>query len=114
MANHFFGVKTIYDAGIEDFLSYIANAEAVITNSFHGTVFSILFQKQFVSVKIASTSSRAENLLNLVGLEDRFVNDDEIVSVMDKPIDYPKALARLDTARQDSLCYIHDICQQGG
>ncbi|MCR5796691.1 MAG: polysaccharide pyruvyl transferase family protein [Eubacterium sp.] len=114
MADKFFGVKTVYDAGIEDYLSYIAHAEAVVTNSFHGTVFSILFQKQFASVRIATTSSRAENLLNLTGLEDRFANDDEIVSVMEKPINYREVFVKLDAARQDSLRYIRRICQQRG
>ena len=37
--NHYRGIKTIDDAGVEEFLSYIRFADIVVTNSFHGTVF---------------------------------------------------------------------------
>ena len=42
-----FGDKQLYDVGPSEFLSYIKNAAYVITDSFHGTVFSVLFNKQF-------------------------------------------------------------------
>ncbi|MBR1483316.1 MAG: polysaccharide pyruvyl transferase family protein [Ruminococcus sp.] len=45
------------DAGIEDFLSYIRHARYVVTNSFHGTAFSVQFGHPFISVAI-ETSSR--------------------------------------------------------
>lgn len=38
----------IFDAGPREFLTYIRDAEMIFTNSFHGTVFSILFQKSFI------------------------------------------------------------------
>lgn len=68
-------VKTVKNAGVEDFLSYIYNAEYIITNSFHGTVFSILFNKKFVSVRIRSTSSRVENLLKSLDIQYKLISD---------------------------------------
>lgn len=111
-ADRFYGVETVCDAGVEQFLSYIQNAEGVITNSFHGTVFSILFQKKFVSVKLAGTSSRVENLLGILELEDRYIADEKGLRVFDEPIDYGNVLQRLDIERQNSLRYIRQFCTE--
>lgn len=67
------------DAGPEEFLSLIASAEYVVTNSFHGAVFSILFQTPFVvfgRVEQENTSSRIATLLNTFDLENRLFNSD--------------------------------------
>ena len=63
----------ILSAGIEDFLSLIYNARYVITNSFHGTIFSILFEKNFYTVKINGVNSRIENILNITELSNRCI-----------------------------------------
>lgn len=57
----------------EEFLGYIKNAEYVITNSFHGTVFSVIFHKNFfVEYNTQSgRNSRAEELLKKLGIEGR-------------------------------------------
>lgn len=78
--------KQIYDAGPCEFLGWVANAEYVITDSFHGTVFSIIFERQFYSyVALTATSSRLDNLLSLYNLRNRIVTgnnsiDGEIIS----------------------------------
>lgn len=53
------------------FLRLIKNARVVITNSFHGTAFSIIYQRNFWSCSIPYTSSRIESLLRSFGLEKR-------------------------------------------
>ena len=71
------GVKNILDAGPAEFLSLIANASCVVTDSFHGTAFSVNFNIPFytvVSVK-KKNNSRMESLLRYVGLMDRMVRD---------------------------------------
>ena len=71
----------------ETFLSLIAGASYVVTSSFHGTVFSLLFEKNFSTVKLSSqVSERMENLLDSVGLNSRLVDDVEDISYED--IDY--------------------------
>ena len=62
-----FGVDSI-KAGPDEFLSYIKNARYVITNSFHGTAFSIIYHKQFVVVPHSKTGNRVTDLLERVGL----------------------------------------------
>lgn len=101
-------VKTIYDAGVEDFLSLIDHAEAVVTNSFHGTAFSVIYEKPFLSAKVATTGSRAESLLSLLGLKSQYIsNMDEDFSLQ---IDYAKANTILSKERDKSLDYLKSIC----
>ena len=61
---------------LEHFLQGIQNAKFVVTDSFHGCVFSILFRKPFVA--IANTqrgSSRMESLLQMFNLQDHLISD---------------------------------------
>ena len=58
-----------------DFLSYINNAECVVTNSFHGTAFSILFEKKLICVAHSSKNTRLENLLKIIGSEDKQIDE---------------------------------------
>lgn len=74
------------NVGPEEWLGYIDNAEYVITNSFHGTVFSILFRKRFfceVSTKVNPSTSRLKTLLELFDLEDRIIGNyrDELLNI---------------------------------
>lgn len=65
------------NVGPREWLGYIHDAEYVITNSFHGTVFSILFSKKFfaeVSGKVNPSTSRLNSLLKLFNLENRKID----------------------------------------
>lgn len=69
--------KLKLNVGPMEWLGYIKNAEYVVTNSFHGSVFSILFGRKFfseVSEKVNPSTSRLLNLLSLFGLEDRIIS----------------------------------------
>lgn len=57
----------------DEFLSEVEGAEFVLTNSFHGTVFSIIYEKPFISMLHTSTGSRTSDLLKSVGLEDHIL-----------------------------------------
>ena len=101
-------VQTIFDAGVEDFLSLVDYAEAVITNSFHGTAFSIIYEKPFLSAKVATTGSRAESLLSLLDLKSQYVDD--INKDYTLNVDYTKVNACLENERKKSLGYLKTIC----
>ena len=61
----------------EDFLRMLSGAKYVVTDSFHGTAFSILFHKNFYSVvnpRKDNTNSRIKCLLSELGLENRMVS----------------------------------------
>lgn len=103
------GNNVIYDAlcAPGEFLSYIDKAEIVVTNSFHGTVFSLIFHKNFITVANNKRNSRMEDLLNYLGLQDRLIYDDvENIYVENlKPIDYEIVDQKLKESRE------HDIAE---
>lgn len=68
--------KVIKRMGPIDFISYIKNAEFVISNSFHGTAFSIIFEKQFVVVnRKEAINTRMRDLLRILNIEDRIISE---------------------------------------
>ena len=58
-----------------EFLGEIENAEYVLTNSFHATVFSLIYEKPFISMLHTSTGARTRDLLKTVGLESHILYD---------------------------------------
>ena len=85
---------------IEDWLSYIKYAKFIITDSFHGCVFSIIFEKQFEVLKNDSGGNgRIISLCEMLG-----------ISVNTK-IDYIQVKQRLDNIRLKSIQYIEDNLQ---
>lgn len=100
----------ILDAGPAEFLGLFQNAGYVCTNSFHGTVFSIQFQKPFFTAVAPSElaepeSSRTFSLLSTLGLTERIIGKGDTAGLEDA-IDWTAAEARLDAARQASLDYL--------
>lgn len=77
-------------ATIPEWLYLVDNAEYVITNSFHGSVFSTIFHKAFGVIpregKFAGMNTRLESLFALRGMEKRYVTDKNF-SILDVPYD---------------------------
>ena len=102
------------EIGPSRWLGYIANANIVITNSFHGTVFSILFRKPFIAVGISGRNSnlneRITSLLDRLGLSGRFVNadtrDEEIIRLLNEPVPWDEVHARLQAWRAEAWAYL--------
>ena len=67
----------IRDAGPTEFLSLIKNADYILTNSFHGTAFSLIYKKDFNVVLPSTRTSRVIDLLNEIGLMNRIVAANE-------------------------------------
>ncbi len=62
-----------YSRSVEDFLALFRDASYIVTNSFHGTVFSLIYQKPFYSIKSKSRNARIIDLLSRIGLEERIL-----------------------------------------
>lgn len=77
----------IRDAGPTEFLSLIKNADYILTNSFHGTAFSLIYKKDFNVVLPRTRTSRVIDLLNEIGLMNRIVAANECESNFEH-IDY--------------------------
>lgn len=95
---------------IPEWLRAIRDAEFVITDSFHGTVFCIIFQKNFIAIPNAGRGrDRFTSLLENLRLLDRlFVsqNVDEIESIVKRPVDFSHALQRLAELRKQSAHFL--------
>lgn len=93
---------------IEDWLCGIANAAFVVTDSFHGMVFSIIFNTPFaVCVNKQRGASRFKNLLDYFGLSDRIVrNVAELENVIDGQIDWVHVNEKLHGLRDFSLNFL--------
>ena len=100
-------VQEILTAGPSDFVGLFARAEYVVTNSFHGTVFSVNFSKSFYSVIKSrhATNSRLTSILQKLGLENRIVPiGSPLPQISD--IDYTQPTEKLSNERHHSLEYI--------
>lgn len=85
---------TIYPGPLE-WIAQISKAKFVVTNSFHGVVFSIIFKKQFIAVGLPgskiSLNARSRNLLGQLDLMDRFLANEDAhraTELISKPINW--------------------------
>lgn len=93
--------KWINNLGPNEFLSYINNAEAVVTNSFHCSLFSTLFQKKLFVVKNGNRSERMSNLFESLNLDHIMLeNEEDIKDAIDLKIDYSNINNSLQTQRK--------------
>lgn len=100
----------IYDAGPIEFLNYIYYAEKVVTTSFHGTAFSILFQKDFLALNNAASPERISNLLELTGLKSRLISSLDDIEVADEHISYSGTILHsLECEKIKGLEYLQSL-----
>lgn len=99
-----------HQAGPQELLGYIAGADYVLTDSFHGTVFSILMERPFVFCphSKADVNVRMLELLELAGLEERAEAER-----YDESIDWASVGERIARARQESVNYITTQLKEG-
>lgn len=110
-----FADHEVYEAGPWEFLWLIEHAECVITDSFHCTLFSILFEKHFWSIdrgerKGASTNNRLQALLGEVGLEHRFADPASID--LAARIDHSQTAARVAAYREQSSRLLNGFIEE--
>ena len=99
--------KVIRNASIEEFLYYIRNAECTFVTSFHGLVFSILFNKNFyyeLAKTIPNNNSRLIDLCKTLGVQNREIIDAD--SIPQSHIDWDKVNEKLEIERQKSICWL--------
>lgn len=100
--------KSFADYGPDVFLSLIKNAEFIVSNSFHATAFSLIYEKEFCVVKRQEgINSRMVDLLDSVGISDRIVSDFRELS----PIDYSKVKEKLDREIDSSKKYLDVVLE---
>ena len=101
---------TPYDIGPREWINLIKNAEYVCTDSFHGTVFSLLFNKTFFDFRRysesnkMSTNSRIDSLLDLADVDKNRIltGNEDVDTVIKYKINYNKVNKNIDKIRQES------------
>lgn len=94
---------------VEGWIKAFDQAAFVITDSFHGTVFSIIFNKPFLAVvNKQKGASRFHSLLDLLGLQDRLVDEDCIfdINLLNQGVDYNAVNAKLDRLRSEGVMFL--------
>lgn len=97
--------------GIEEWLNYIKESEFVLTNSYHGMIFSILYKKPFIIVPVEGIpmNNRIKTLLEVTGLQERLIKDfnkEALIDVMYKKIHWVDVEEKLNLLRKESIDYL--------
>lgn len=101
------GVKFVRAASVEAFLGYFKNASYVVSNSFHASVFSVIFHRSMF-IEFARPSGRnirAESLLNALGIHRELAGGNAV----ETPIDWEDVERRLAALREKSMAYLKEI-----
>ncbi len=94
-----------------DWLAMIRDADFIVTNSFHGTVFAIIFQKPFLSIYNDNRGGdRFYSLLAPLNLLDRLVvsNSDKIEDIVRRKIDWKSVNQSINLRRTKSISFLKD------
>lgn len=91
---------------VEEFLALFRDAEYVITDSFHATAFSLIFNKKFINIFPKLYSSRLESILHTVNLNDRKLTNYSDFNIADKAIDYTKVNEILNSERAKTKSFL--------
>ena len=106
----FDGVEYSY-ATIPQWILHITHARLIVTASFHGIVFAILFHRPFIYTPLkgehADSNSRVLDLLRNLGLQERILTDQyPIEKYMSQQINWKKVDDKLNQLRLDSTSYL--------
>lgn len=113
-ADEGFGDIQNYTSDCLDFVKLLSNAEYVLTDSFHCSVFSILFHKKFLTFyrlnpsDKKSSHSRIDSILGLMGLQDHIVKDTKknYSDILKKDVDWTHVDKKLDDLRRESMDFL--------
>ena len=101
---------TTRSAGPIETLNAIAHSEYVLTQSFHLSVFSLLFEKNFITLKRDRNNDRLENLFAKLDISDHFIDpNDPLPDFKDIPIDFKEVHKKMEAMRPDSIKFIDTV-----
>ncbi len=103
-----FASKNLVSIGPLGWLSYFNHAKYIVTNTFHGTLFSIIFHKNFCTINRPAISTKIEFILNQCKLENRVINreDDSVMDVLNTNPDYELADKVIHELQEDSKKFL--------
>lgn len=104
-------VRRRYAVTPGQFLSYCKNAKYIVTNSFHGTAFSIIYRKQFVSVAKTGTARRMTELMETLGMANALIRGKQQITVL-PVIDYAASEEQITHRTNDSKIYLSNVVRR--
>lgn len=100
------GENAIICPSVGRFLSLFLGAEIVITDSFHGTAYSVNLGKKFVSISPGRFSGRIANLLAMTGLEDHLLSSFDNFELAEEPVNHDPVEKALDSKRREAIAFL--------
>lgn len=98
------GHRMFYEAGVEEFLSLVKHAEYVVTNSFHGMIFTVQYRRPLCVFSREQCDSKITELIELFGLKDHMLVTGE--EKFSHEINYDLVHARISVARDESIRFL--------
>ncbi len=104
--------KNISDAGPLQFMELINSCQLFISNSFHGTAFSIIFEKDFYvfNIKTLNNNTRMTDFLSLLNLSNRHISSQEEINLTES-IDYSKVRKLVNANLLNSYSYLDKVLE---
>ncbi len=106
----------IRDADVNDFMYHLMNAEYIITDSYHGFCFSLVFRKEFaVLINRSRGGSRFETLITLLGVGDRKIESiSELTSnpKINEPVNYKKISPVIESEAMRCRQWLKDALEE--
>lgn len=116
-----FGDEAPYSVDPNDFIRYISNAAFVCTDSFHCSVFSILFHRKFmtfyrfVSASKTGRNSRIDSLFSLLGISRKHIyTGGDIIESINEPINWIEVDENLNNLRIESISFLREALSYNG
>lgn len=99
------------DAGPAQFLSLVKYARAIVTDSYHGTLFSVNFRKPFWTLDENAQDSRKTQILSRIGLDSRVLPSIDDVPDSFDSIDFADSHERIAQFRDHSIDYLRSAIE---
>lgn len=104
------GTQVVFNIKPEQWMEYIKNAKLVLTDSYHGMIFSIIFRRPFyVLTEVKYNLIRVVDLLAGLKLEDRKLSALSDVRDADFSIDYSETEKILERRKEESLAFLRVV-----
>jgi hypothetical protein len=102
-------------ATVEQWLCGFYSADYVVTDSFHGTLFSVIFNKPFIAIANEERGvARFQSFLEMIGLEDRLVFvGSEWASIIEQPINWDEVNRKISVQRKKAFEFLKHGLESG-
>lgn len=100
------GENAVICPSVGRFLSLFLGAEIVITDSFHGTAYSVNLGKKFVAISPGRFNGRIANLLAMTGLEDHWLQSFKNLELAEASFNHDSVKNALDSKRREAIAFL--------